>query len=223
MTDICDRKLDWKPNPDPRSALFAVTRPALITPRTSRYWSARQILDQGVEGACVGHGVTGAITASPIRLGLRYPQDTAFGMYYGSRRIDEWEGESYDGTSVNAGMKLARELGFISGWEWCQTPDGLKATVLEQGPVVVGMWLNEGFRQPDAEGLVDLTGPIIGGHCMYVTAFTARRVFSRYTGPVYQLANSWGTGWGRRGFLYLRAADLEVQFALEGEFAVPRK
>jgi hypothetical protein len=52
-------------------------------------------------------------------------------MYYGSRRIDEWSGESYEGSSVDAGMKLARELGFISAWDWCPTPDHLRYTVLE--------------------------------------------------------------------------------------------
>lgn len=217
---MTDRKFDWRPNPDPASRLFLA--PHTESTRHSRYWRTASILDQGSEGACVGHGVVGALIAQPLRLALPHPQTTAFGMYYGSRRIDEWPGEDYEGTSVNAGMKLARELGLISGWEWCPDIERLKATVLEDGCVVVGMNWDANMGRPDEQGLVDIGGGLRGGHCLFINGYSRRRVFARYTGPVFQLANSWGASWGRRGYLYLRESDVAAKFAERAEFAIPR-
>jgi hypothetical protein len=215
------RTFDWRANPDERSRLHLVS--AAESTRNHRYWRTGPILDQQSEGACVGHGVVGAIVSSPIRVALPHPQQTAFGMYYGSRRIDQWPGEDYSGTSVNAGMKLARELGLISEWEWADGIARLRNTVLEEGCVVTGMDFDARMEDPDSQGLVDIGGGVLGGHCMFITGYSRRRAFDRYTGPVFQLANSWGPGWGRRGYLYMREADVEVKFAEGAEFAIPRR
>jgi hypothetical protein len=90
--------------------------------------------------------------------------------------------------------------------------------------VVCGLWIEEGFWTPDDQGLVDITGTEMGGHCMFITAYSVNRRFKRYEGPVYQLANSWGSvDYGRRGYLYLREADLAAKFDQDGEFAIPRR
>ena len=75
------RKLDWDPNHDPRSRNFrAITGQASV--RISREWKLRNpVLDQGQEGACVGHGVINAVSAPRMNVKLPNPQQTAFGMY----------------------------------------------------------------------------------------------------------------------------------------------
>lgn len=62
-------------------------------------------LDQLNEGACVGFGT--------VRQGMLHNRKryNGFEVYYAARRIDEWAGENYSGTSVRAGMDVARTVG----------------------------------------------------------------------------------------------------------------
>lgn len=61
--------------------------------------------DQGSEGACVGFGISRAQT---MRNRVEYD---APWLYHEARKADEWPGEDYDGTSVNAGLKVAKAQG----------------------------------------------------------------------------------------------------------------
>lgn len=61
--------------------------------------------DQGQEGACCGFG------ASRMMSLLNRRRYAALQLYYDARRIDEWPGEDYDGTSVRATMDVLREAG----------------------------------------------------------------------------------------------------------------
>ena len=63
--------------------------------------------DQGSEGACVGFGISRAQTM------LNHVLYDAFWLYEEAKRYDEWPGEDYDGTSVNAGLKVARDQGLM--------------------------------------------------------------------------------------------------------------
>ncbi|MDQ3124870.1 MAG: hypothetical protein M3Q74_04620, partial [Pseudomonadota bacterium] len=62
-------------------------------------------IDQGVEGACVGAG-----WASERSLSERRRFDL-FAIYEHAKRVDEWQGEAYDGTSVRAGGRVCHEHG----------------------------------------------------------------------------------------------------------------
>ncbi len=62
-------------------------------------------VNQGVEGACVGMG-----WASERSLSERRRFD-GFAIYEHAKRVDEWDGEQYDGTSVRAGGRVCHEHG----------------------------------------------------------------------------------------------------------------
>jgi hypothetical protein len=64
-----------------------------------------QRMDQGNEGACVGFGSTRCMML------LNRRQYDAFWLYHEAQKVDEWEGENYDGTSVRAAMDVLRERG----------------------------------------------------------------------------------------------------------------
>jgi len=64
-----------------------------------------QFYDQGQEGACVGFGTA---RAQSLLNRTRYD---AFWTYNEAKKIDEWPGEDYDGTSVRAGFEVERTLG----------------------------------------------------------------------------------------------------------------
>ncbi len=212
---MSERVFDWRPNPDPRREAFPLR--TLLSTEPNRFYRYHRVggpvLDQAREGACVGHGVTAAVQTSPLSVDLVDPQATAFGMYYGSRRIDEWEGEDYSGTSVQAGCKLAQELGFARSYWWCTTVDAIAEAVLSHGPVVIGIpWL-ESMYDTDDDGLVTVSGAVVGGHCLLVTGFNRTR-------GVFRWRNSWGTSYGIDGDAWITVTDLTTLFAQGGEAAV---
>jgi hypothetical protein len=61
--------------------------------------------DQGEEGACVGFGVS--------RLASQLNRKTydGFWLYHEAKKVDEFPGEDYEGTSVRAGLDVLRTLG----------------------------------------------------------------------------------------------------------------
>lgn len=61
--------------------------------------------DQGSEGACVGFGISRAATM------MNRVEYDARWLYHEAQKIDEWPGEDYDGTSVDAGLQVARWQG----------------------------------------------------------------------------------------------------------------
>ncbi len=72
--------------------------------RDTRGWW--KFYDQGKEGACVGFGVSRALSLmNRERYDGRELYRTA------QRDYDEWEGEAYSGTSVRAGLDVARDRG----------------------------------------------------------------------------------------------------------------
>jgi len=61
--------------------------------------------DQGREGACVGFAWSRAASLVEGRL------FDGFSLYRRARQVDEWPGEAYDGTSVNAGGRVCKDEG----------------------------------------------------------------------------------------------------------------
>jgi hypothetical protein len=92
--------------------------------------------DQGSEGACVGFGVSRAQTM------LNRVEYDALELYHAAQQVDEWPGDDYDGTSVNAGLKVARDRGLrrqasgvvapgdgIAAYRWATSVDEIHATI----------------------------------------------------------------------------------------------
>jgi len=220
-TFVHGRKFDWEPNHDPKSRNFrAVT--GVMSLRTSRRWVLRNgVLDQGEEGACVGHGTINAASTPRMRIILPDPQKTAFGMYYGSRRIDEWPGEDYDGTSVNAGCKLAVEFGLASGYRWCFGVEEVAQVILDKSPVIIGVNYLEDMFNPSPLGLVSVSGAVAGGHCMCVIGFYRNGLAGLgINEPVFCVRQSWGTSFGAHGNIFITYDGMNKLLQDQGEAAV---
>lgn len=220
MPNNMERVLDWRPNWDQRSNKFLLSvtpmcarlRSNASSTRTKSVW-----LDQGQQGACTGFGLEHVRALSP------YPQHTsdemAQALYQEARRQDEWDGEDYEGSSVNGAMRAARLLGTISSWRWAKTTQEARHGLSFHGAGEVGTWWWSGMWDADEIGFIHPTGSREGGHAYAIGGFktypTGRRA--------YRIDNSWGKSWGHNGSAWIWEEDLASLLADDGELAFPTK
>lgn len=184
---------------DDRSNLprFAMSAPK--TEKTFRNWLSPataqwpRVLDQGNTSECVAYSTAKFLLTHRI---VNYPQESCNSFYKRCQLVDEWPGTDYDGTSVNAAMKVLRADGLISSWTWAFERDPVIRHILEVGPVVAGTdWTMDMFT-PDRWGYIWPTGENAGGHAyLWLGANTLRKNPDGSIGAVRGL-NSWGPNWG---------------------------
>lgn len=223
-----DPRLDWQPRHDPRSRSYPV-RAALpkAVRETGKQWlPGRVVTDQGHEGACVGHAWTNDALAAPkadTKATAAAADVYARGVYRSAQRIDEWPGEAYDGTSVLAGAKVMQSRGHMVEYRWAFSIDDVKDSVIERGPVVIGVPWFEDMYQTGANGLVRVGGPLVGGHALLVYGYHPGASVPGVDGPVrlFRWRNSWGRSYGINGNGWIRYEDLRDLLAGQGEACVP--
>ena len=211
-----ERKLDWKPRFDERSKNYPVR--GVLSKRVGRkdvLWVAGPILDQKAEGACVGFGWTAEALATPFVVNLktlpgrppRTPQPFARYVYTSAKKIDEYPGEDYEGTSVLAGAKVMQGLRTLQAYSWAFSTDDVIDALIQQGPVVLGInWYEGMYEAPN--GVLSVSGEHVGGHCILAIGYT---VSSKNFGgkPSVTLQNSWGKSWGVNGMAEILVSDLD--------------
>lgn len=193
--------------PDARDLNYRLEAPA--TSRMVRHWTSRGVMDQGATSQCVAYACVKWLTTSPV---INKPVDPK-GLYDEAQRLDAWQGEAYDGTSVRAGMKALKGRGLISEYRWATTAEDVISYVLASGPVVMGTTWTTGLSQPDRRGFISFDGENIGGHAWLIIGA------SRKLGAV-RMVNSWGARWGDGGRAWVSFSDLERLIADYGEAAV---
>ncbi len=169
---------------------------------TDKTWAHGEILDQGAEGSCVGHGWTAWENCKPLGFTNQQDHDYAVAWYERAQDIDEWPGSDYEGTSVRAGARVALERGFISEYVWASGVDEIDAWILGKGPLVIGSKWYHSMDAPDAEGFitVDAASGVRGGHCFLL--------YGKGAGGAYKFQNSWGPVYANEGTFRLRPDDL---------------
>jgi len=171
-------------------------------------WRCSEYLNQGKEGACVGFGITHELMARPTTCA----GDVALAryIYNEAKKIDPWEGEDYEGTSVLAGVKVAQNLGYFDSYYWCFSVEELAMAIGYRGPAVLGVAWFQGMYTPSAEGFIYPIGKQIGGHCILCNGVNIKYEF-------FSLHNSWGEGWGVGGDCYMSFEDMETLLKAGGE------
>lgn len=224
-----DRVLDWAPHHDPRSLAFPAR--TLFKRTTVVNWSWRTPvvpLDQGAEGACVGFGWTHEALTTPVVVDLsriaaeswrKAPDLFARSVYRAAQFVDEWDGQAYEGTSVNAGAKIMRDIGLIKEWRWAFGVDDVIMSIINVGPVVLGInWYSGMYHAPG--GILSVGGQLVGGHCIIARAV-------RQAGVIFAdeeaigIFNSWGPTYGTNGSAWVRKSELARLLSENAEAAVP--
>ena len=95
-----------------------------LLPERVDHRGAAPILDQGTEGACVGFALATVVNVSLARRrprgGRPSPASSVSArmLYEMARRYDEWDGESYEGTSPRGAMKGWHKHGVTTAEDW---------------------------------------------------------------------------------------------------------
>jgi hypothetical protein len=188
------QKPDGRDHQFPLSALMG----ASVTQPVSKVWQAAKVTDQGTESSCVGHSTWKLIGSEPI---VRAATVTPSHIYVEAKRIDEWNGEDYDGTSVRAGLEVLRRLGYVKNYYWAESAEECLEYLLKFGPLVLGIRWTDSMMRPDSMGMVRPIGSGGSGHA--VLAYAAH-----WKQKTIKIRNSWGETWGKKGDCIMRLADL---------------
>lgn len=209
--------LGRKPFFDDRSRAFPIR--ALLAPTLqprSYTWSCDTYLDQGIEGTCVGHAWAHEIAARPVVWPANSYQARL--IYREATKIDAWpENDAPDmnfGTSVLAGAKIATQLGHYTEYRWAFGLEDLILALGYKGPAVLGINWYDAMFDPDADGLLHVSGSLAGGHAILANGVNVSKRLVR-------LHNSWGRGWGLGGEAFISFADLDRLLHEEGEACIP--
>lgn len=185
----------------------------VILPRY-KTWEIGDILDQGYEGSCVGHGWTAWENAKPTGFAVQQDHAYAYEWYRRAQEIDEWWGTDYEGTSLRAGARVAGERGLLDEYVWASSRADIDAWALAKGTVVFGSYWFSSMDYPDSDGFLNVApdSGIRGGHCYLLYGI----------GPEgnYKFQNSWGYDYANDGTFRLRPADLDRLIAAGGFSAV---
>ncbi len=221
-----ERTFDWAPSEDPRNANYPIR--ALTSRSAAAEWTRDYryhtvygpVLNQKAEGACAGHGLMAAMMSNPVRMILPHPQQTAFGVYRAALHIDEFAGIEDEGTSLNAVCTVARDMGLIASWYWCQSVDEIIDTLLNVSSVFMGLVWPRSLLDAGPQGMSKVEGPLVGGHALLATGYAKHRVFSTYSGPVIRCRQSWGRGFGASGNIFIPEDGFRWLWDQQGEAAV---
>jgi len=222
-----NRTLDWVAEFDPKSKEYPIR--TLLSQRNveDRFimWGEGVVTDQGAEGACVGFAWMNELLAAPLPPVEEPTSDTANGIarsyYQEAKKIDQWHGEDYEGTSVLAGAKVIKSKGYIEEYRWCYNVEDIKGAIISEGPVVLGIPWYEGMYRTTQDALVSVSGKKVGGHAILVTGYNPHMVFGSETLEVFRWRNSWGSGYGHNGSGWIKSKDLQMLMKEGGEACVP--
>ena len=194
------------PNPNVDYYPMQAHLPAFGKPGT-RIWKPGELLNQGVEGSCVGHAFKGLLTAEPNQ---HTGDPDAHEIYRQAQKRDPWAGKPHEGTTVLAAAEYLHEIGLLEQYVWARTGYEIIRWISERGPVVLGTMWFESMSEPNELGFVRIQGEPVGGHAYLAYGYIAElnAVLCR---------NSWGASFGLKGDFYVKFSDLDILLRSYGE------
>lgn len=217
-----DSRLDRVDEKDPRSRDFSIS--ALTTSKKckklrSYTWRPGTTLNQGHEGACVGFAWAHELSARPAQVPDVTELFAKEEIYFRAQKIDRFPGGAYPGafpyglgTSVLAGAKVLKTLGYIREYRWAFDLEDLVLAVGYMGPAVFGCTWHRKMNTPDEQGFVKPIGRMSGKHCILLYAVKINKTESGDTdlqNSYFTFQNSWGEHWGVGGTARLKFSDVQ--------------
>lgn len=214
-----DPRLNRHVRHDSRSRQFAFPEGDAASLQSVRHTRHIPVLDQGNLGSCTGNAAVGAIGTTPLwdvePAATELDETEALKVYslattYSSPATPYPPNDpGSDGLSV---AKAAKKLNLITGY---QHAFSLNAALLalQTYPVIIGINWYDSMFNPDADGRLQISGNVAGGHEIVVDEIDVanERVW---------ITNSWGAAWGLQGRAYLTWADFQRLLNEQGDVTV---
>ncbi|MFF3493747.1 hypothetical protein ACFYWS_20610 [Streptomyces sp. NPDC002795] len=170
-------------------------------------------------GSCTGNAGTAAVSlllddgqARSAGLDLssaKAAEEWAIGLYAQATGVDEFAGTFPPDDAGSSGLGIAKTLkrrGLIGSYRHAATATDI-ASLLQSGPLLLGVPWFQAWFEPDAYGFVDsgnwASSALAGGHEICVTGL--ERVVQDHAGriepesTVIRFRNSWSASWGDHG------------------------
>jgi hypothetical protein len=214
--------MGWQPGTGTKAHLYRAAD-VLVTPPTApdiRYWNASGWWgDQGMTSQCTIYAWLHVMHDGPItHRGILAPMANPTLLYQKGQDIDGTPRSDVDsGLTSDASAQVMLKEGYIGEYRWARDVDEVVECIRVAGPGTLGSWWPEGMDDPDPlTGFVTYTGRKRGGHQYKVDGVNTRRRF-------FRMKNSWGRGWGRKGFAYLSFDTMRAILEDGGEFCIARE
>ena len=246
MVDSVGRKYGWTPDlPDHRDFnLCKVMAPVASLPKIVDLQPiCSPVEDQGSVGSCTGNALAGGIEALMVKNKKPFMNVSRLFIYYNERAKEGTVGQDA-GAQIRDGVKTLAKYGVCSEALWPYIPAKFKnkpskvcykqaldyqitsyarlntlndmMSCLASGfPFVFGFSVYEGFESPEVAqtGIVNMPKSgerMLGGHAVLAVGY-------RQDEDRFLVRNSWGTGWGMKGYFtmpfdYLTNRDLSDDF-----------
>jgi C1A family cysteine protease len=223
----------WIPDlPDQRDHLYAapVEMVGALPPKVDLRAQCPRIYNQGQLGSCTANAIAGAIEFDRLKQKIADFTPSRLFIYYNERAM-EHSVDSDSGAQIRDGIKSVGKLGDCPEAEWpyeisqfkikptkncyadalkykailyqrvMQTPSQLKGCLASGYPFVFGFTVYESFEgaQVAKTGHASLPKsgePAIGGHAVVGVGYDDAK-------QRFIVRNSWGDGWGMKGYFTL--------------------
>jgi C1A family cysteine protease len=233
--------------PDQRDHLYAAPTAVLLQPLPASVDMRAQcppVYNQGNLGSCTANAIAGAIEFDNDKQGLPAFTPSRLFVYYNERAM-EGTITSDSGAQIRDGIKSIGKQGDCSETTWpydiskftqkppdqaytealthtavqyqrvVQNLTQMKGCLADGYPFVLGISVYESFESPQvaADGHVPLPGSgeqLLGGHAVLAVGYDDASQW-------FIVRNSWGDGWGMKGYFTLPYAYV-TQASLSSDF-----
>lgn len=157
-----------------------------------------------------------------------FTADLANQFYFEAQKVDEWDGEDYDGTSVRAGCKVFKEHGYIGDYYFAFDMQSVIYQLLERGCMWFGTTWKAGMFDIDSKRFIRATGSDAGGHSYLGTGIDLDPP-SDIGEPYIRILNQWHDfsddrpDWGYNGHARISLDDFATLLEDDGEAAIAEK
>lgn len=184
-------------------------------PRKNKTWRRGVAYNQGPTSSCVGQTLKGMLNTGPFSGQVSYSRRSrydALDFYRNGQSYDQWPGAEpeYYGTSALGVCKHLQGQGIISEYRWCFGVDDVIDTLVQHGPVGIGIWWYSGMFTTDVQGFIRPVGRKEGGHEVELHGVNVDDEYVIGT-------NSWGRSWGAGGRFKLSWEHLDQLLEDDGD------
>jgi C1A family cysteine protease len=228
----------WVPDlPDARDHVYAAPLMALgdLPATVDMRPNCPAVYDQGQLGSCTGNSIAGAVEFDLIKQKTTDFAPSRLFIYYNERKMEGTVGTD-SGAQIRDGVKSVGQQGVCPETEWPyditkftnepppaaytdalktratsyarvpRTLQQMKGCLASGYPFVLGFTVYEAFESPDVASTGVLNMPqsseqVLGGHAVLAVGYDDKS-------QRFIIRNSWGSGWGQKGYFTMPYAYL---------------